>query len=71
MRTSLQQYLALQKPQKAKALQMLGLNTGHKVKIQTAGKDFWDARAIEDWKWEVSESPPVTSQPRRKAVKWL
>lgn len=43
---------------KGVALQMLGLNMGHKVKIQTAGKDFWGARVIENWKWEVFESPP-------------
>lgn len=41
-------------------MKILGLNMGHKVKPPTAGKDFWVARATEDWSWGVFESSPET-----------
>lgn len=46
---------------------MLGLNTGHKGKTPSAGKEFWVARAMEDWSWGVFESSPekFTSQMAR------
>lgn len=72
--TSLEQYLSLQKPQKAKGGCSADFRFKHgtQSKTLTAGKDFCIARATEGWSWGVFESRPenFTSQMARWQRLW-